>query len=123
LQSPGILAPMTEDKELVAVGTDEEARVIDEDSQRLFDLSLLYSTLKELRGMLANAKLNYQIARTIGIEGLHPKQFLKAIEEHRKHMDLVIGLIQKAEAGEAIEEPRDLGLVIAQDMPTSPQDH
>lgn len=98
----------------------EDTPVADEASQRLFDLSVLYSTLRELRGMLANAKLNHQISKDIGIEGIHPRQFLKAIEDHRKHMDLIISLIHRVEGGEALEEPKDLGLVVTDKMP-SPQ--
>lgn len=100
----------------------EDTPVADEASQRLFDLSVLYSTLRELRGMLANAKLNYAISKEIGIEGIHPKQFLKAIEDHRKHMDLIIGLVEQVEGGEALDEPKDLGLVVATSLPSPQKD-
>jgi hypothetical protein len=117
---------MTTDKQDLEAGAEAavlgDEPIIEESSQRLFDLNVLYQTLRELRGMLANAKLNHQISKSIGIEGIHPRQFLKAISDHRQHMDLIIGLIRKAEDGEALEEPKDLGLVVTDQMPSPQKD-
>lgn len=68
--------------------------------------------------------MNYAISKEIGIEGIHPRQFLKAVGDHRKHMDLIIGLINEVEKDESasLEEPKDLGLVVTDRLP-SPPDH
>lgn len=98
----------------VALGGEQEERKVsltDPLSQRYFDATVLVDTVRQVRSALANAKINYRMARAglievaPGAKGLHPKQLLEAVYRQQKVLDLLVKTLAELDADEAAVIP------------------
>ena len=106
--------------------TVEEQKAVDlrdEGCQIGFDEQIIAGTLMQLRKALANAKTNFLLARA-GLlkaegprQGVHPNTVAADIHDLRKTIDFLVTLANGVEEGNALEEPQDTGLVVAEVIP------
>lgn len=87
--------------------------IMDERSQANYDRAAIEQTVNQIRGLMANAKVNMRLAQEGLLDkdhDLHPVKFKEAIAQHRKALTLL--KVAWDEVGElGLPEPSSLEIV------------
>lgn len=84
----------------------EDTDILDEASQRSFDLASLYENIRVARSDLAAVKIQFYLSRG-GVRGFeHPEQWRKLVGDKRAYLDALLRMCAEVEAGGAVPEPR-----------------
>lgn len=96
---------MTDTELAPAPEIDPGQDILEEDSQRSFDLASLYENIRVARSDLAAVKIQFYLSRG-GVRGFeHPNQWRNLVRDKRTYLDALLRMAREVEAGGAVPEP------------------